>query len=83
MRVAELLEQAEANTRSRSSGMALGDGAILYREAFERHGVRVAEDGSALTVSRHTRSASWVSEASRGRRSLPDYRRRPDAEIAL
>ena len=57
---------------------------MLYREAFERAGVRVAED----RCEHHQIQAHAICEL--GEQALvstemvvPDYRRRPDAEIAL
>jgi tRNA threonylcarbamoyladenosine biosynthesis protein TsaB len=64
--------------------LAIGDGALLYRSAFEDVGARVPEDGSAL----HRIAAEALCEL--GERAptcegavLPDYVRRPDAAIAL
>jgi tRNA threonylcarbamoyladenosine biosynthesis protein TsaB len=68
--------------------LAVGDGAVLYREAFERAGARVPGDGSPL----HRIAAAALCEI--GARPpagapaaagpvLPDYLRRPDAAIAL
>jgi hypothetical protein len=64
--------------------LAVGDGAVLYRDAFERAGARVPEDGSPL----HRIGAAALCEI--GARApagvgpvLPDYLRRPDAAIAL
>jgi tRNA threonylcarbamoyladenosine biosynthesis protein TsaB len=80
--LAELLESAAIDTQA--EWRALGDGAILYREAFERAGVQVAEDGcehhriQADSICELGEQASSSAEA-----VLPDYRRRPDAEIAL
>jgi tRNA threonylcarbamoyladenosine biosynthesis protein TsaB len=81
--VAELLERAAIDTQA-EQWLALGDGAILYREAFERAGMRVAED----RCEHHRIQAQAICElgeqASASEESvLPDYRRRPDAEIAL
>jgi tRNA threonylcarbamoyladenosine biosynthesis protein TsaB len=81
--VAELLESAAIDTQL-EEWLALGDGAILYREAFERVAVRVAEDGSE----RHRIQAHAICELGEQAPAsveavLPDYRRRPDAEIAL
>ncbi|HEY3959168.1 MAG TPA: tRNA (adenosine(37)-N6)-threonylcarbamoyltransferase complex dimerization subunit type 1 TsaB [Solirubrobacteraceae bacterium] len=67
--------------------LAVGDGAVRYREQLERAGAMAPEDGSPL----HLVSAEAICEL--GVRAtatnaqieaiLPDYRRRPDAEIAL
>ncbi len=81
--VAELLESAAIDTQA-EQWLALGDGAILYREAFERAGMHVAEDRcehhriQAYAICELGEQAPESAEA-----VLPDYRRRPDAEIAL
>jgi tRNA threonylcarbamoyladenosine biosynthesis protein TsaB len=79
----ELLESAAIDTQA-EQWSALGDGAVLYRAAFEQLGVRVADQGSE----RHLIQAQAICEL--GQQALaseegvvPDYRRRPDAEIAL
>jgi len=81
--MAELLESAAIDPQA-ERWLALGDGAILYREAFERAGVQVAEDASedhriqARAICELGEQASAAQDP-----VLPDYRRRPDAEIAL
>jgi tRNA threonylcarbamoyladenosine biosynthesis protein TsaB len=69
-----------------SPWLAVGDGAVRYREQLERAGATVSRDGSSL----HRVSAEAICElGARARVTaeleaiLPDYRRRPDAEIAL
>lgn len=67
--------------------LAVGDGAVRYREQLESAGATVPGDASPL----HRVSAEAICEL--GARAkvaslqieeiLPDYRRRPDAEIAL
>ncbi len=81
--IAELLESAAVDTHA-ERWLALGNGAILYREAFERAGVHVADD----LFDAHRIQAPAICEL--GERTLvsaeavvPDYRRRPDAETAL
>ncbi|HEX4116526.1 MAG TPA: tRNA (adenosine(37)-N6)-threonylcarbamoyltransferase complex dimerization subunit type 1 TsaB [Solirubrobacteraceae bacterium] len=80
--LAELLESAAIDAQA--GWLALGDGAVLYREVFERAGAQVAEDRSG----HHLIQAHAICEL--GEQALvttemvvPDYRRRPDAEIAL
>jgi tRNA threonylcarbamoyladenosine biosynthesis protein TsaB len=67
--------------------LAVGDGAVRYREQLESAGATVPEDGSPIhrvsaeaicDLGAHATVASSQIEA-----ILPDYRRRPDAEIAL
>jgi tRNA threonylcarbamoyladenosine biosynthesis protein TsaB len=66
--------------------LAVGDGAVLFRGELEPLGVTVAPDSSPL----HLVSAEAICElgaladpAAGVEWLLPDYRRRPDAEIAL
>jgi tRNA threonylcarbamoyladenosine biosynthesis protein TsaB len=67
--------------------LAIGDGAVRYREQLESTGATVPGDGSPL----HRVSAEAICElgarvtvaSSQIEAILPDYRRRPDAEIAL
>ncbi len=65
--------------------LAVGDGAVRYRGYVEALGVAVAEDSSPL----HRVDAGVLCElaldapAGAPEAVLPDYRRRPDAEIAL
>ncbi len=66
--------------------LAVGDGAVRFRDHLERLGVKVAPDSSPL----HHVSAVSICEigahaeaAAGDEQILPDYRRRPDAEIAL
>ena len=85
--VGELLKRAAART-SVERWIAVGDGAVRYRDALQRPGVVVPEDHSSL----HRIDARAICEL--GTRPpartpggdtpvVPDYRRRPDAEIAL
>jgi tRNA threonylcarbamoyladenosine biosynthesis protein TsaB len=75
-----------ALARSDASWRAFGDGAVRFREQLEQAGVSVAEDACPL----HRVSARAICDL--GVRAepltayealLPDYCRRPDAEIAL
>jgi tRNA threonylcarbamoyladenosine biosynthesis protein TsaB len=65
---------------------AIGDGAVRFRGSLERLGILVPPDASAL----HLLSAAAICRlgadgdpAAELEMLLPDYRRRPDAEIAL
>ena len=81
--MAELLESAAIDTQA-EQWRALGDGAILYREAFERAGVHVAEDRCEHhRIQAHAICELGEQASASGEPVLPDYRRRPDAEIAL
>jgi tRNA threonylcarbamoyladenosine biosynthesis protein TsaB len=66
--------------------LAAGDGAIRYRAQLEGAGASVPDDGSPL----HRVDAETICRLGASERPvaayeqiLPDYRRRPDAEIAL
>ncbi|HEY3864659.1 MAG TPA: tRNA (adenosine(37)-N6)-threonylcarbamoyltransferase complex dimerization subunit type 1 TsaB [Solirubrobacteraceae bacterium] len=67
--------------------LAIGDGAVRYREQLESAGATVPGDGSPL----HRVSAEAICDLGalvtvtslQIEAILPDYRRRPDAEIAL
>jgi tRNA threonylcarbamoyladenosine biosynthesis protein TsaB len=65
--------------------LAVGDGAVRFRDQLEAAGVEVPVDASPL----HLVSAAAICElgahaASAGLHEIvPDYRRRPDAELAL
>ncbi len=69
----------------RESWLAVGDGAVRYRPHFEDCGVEVPPDDSAL----HRISGAAICELALQAEPpapgtvLPDYLRRPDAEIAL
>ena len=65
--------------------LAVGDGAVLYRNRREARGVRTPKDSSPLhRVSGEAICEIAVSSAAQAIDAvLPDYRRRPDAEIAL
>lgn len=77
-----LLARAEAST-GLAHWMAVGDGATRYRDAIERLGVVVPGEDSAL----HRIDARSLCELGKGASPgdvhvVPDYLRRPDAEIA-
>jgi tRNA threonylcarbamoyladenosine biosynthesis protein TsaB len=65
--------------------LAIGDGAVRFREALEFAGASVPEDDSALhkvAAINHCRLARLIPAADR-EEVRPAYLRRPDAEIAL
>lgn len=67
------------------SWLAVGDGAVRFRAQLEAGGIDVAPDASPL----HLLSALAICELGTRvaptaiQEILPDYRRRPDAELAL
>jgi tRNA threonylcarbamoyladenosine biosynthesis protein TsaB len=64
--------------------IALGDGAVLYREALRRFGATVAEDCSEHHRIQARAICALGERARAGEAAVvPDYCRRPDAEIAL
>ncbi len=79
----ELL-QGVATRTSVEGWTAVGDGAVLYRDAFERLGVLVPDARSELHRI-HARTICKLGERAPASDAavVPDYRRRPDAEIAL
>jgi tRNA threonylcarbamoyladenosine biosynthesis protein TsaB len=81
--LAELLESAAIGTRT-GDWLALGDGAVLYRDALEHGRIRVPEDRSDLhRIQAPAICALGEHEPVAPEAVVPDYRRRPDAEIAL
>lgn len=82
----ELLGGTLAEAGAATPWTAIGDGAIRYREAFEALGALVPEDPSPLHRLRGgaiCELAAAQSPAAGHGEVLPDYRRRPDAELAL
>jgi tRNA threonylcarbamoyladenosine biosynthesis protein TsaB len=81
----EELESVAAQAAERRDWLAVGDGAVRYREYLEAFAVAVPECSSPL----HRVDAAVLCElalsapAGAPEAVLPDYRRRPDAEIAL
>jgi tRNA threonylcarbamoyladenosine biosynthesis protein TsaB len=76
------LAPAELAERLGPGWLAVGDGAVRFREELERAGAAVPADGSAA----HRMSALMVCRLGRAREPvvrdalLPDYRREPDAK---
>jgi tRNA threonylcarbamoyladenosine biosynthesis protein TsaB len=84
--LADVLAEAERTRDGAERGwLAVGDGAIRFRDELADAGVRVPPDDSQL----HLLSGATVCElgmrlAPSGAQEIePDYRRRPDAELAL
>jgi tRNA threonylcarbamoyladenosine biosynthesis protein TsaB len=66
------------------SALAIGDGAVAFREVLERSGSFIPEDDSPLhrvTATNHCRIAGRLEETVPDE-VRPDYLRAPDAEIA-
>jgi tRNA threonylcarbamoyladenosine biosynthesis protein TsaB len=81
--MAELLKSAAIDTQT-ERWLALGDGAIAYREAFERAGMHVGEDRCEHhRIQAHAICELGEQASADGEPVLPEYCRRPDAEIAL
>jgi tRNA threonylcarbamoyladenosine biosynthesis protein TsaB len=100
--VGELLDRADV-AAGLGRWIAIGDGAVRYRDAFQSAGVIVPDDrsplhriegkaiceiGISLPSSLSTHSLSDPRQRASAAcalemQVLPDYRRRPDAEIAL
>ncbi|HXR13505.1 MAG TPA: tRNA (adenosine(37)-N6)-threonylcarbamoyltransferase complex dimerization subunit type 1 TsaB [Solirubrobacteraceae bacterium] len=68
--------------RAALDGLAIGDGALRFREQLEEGGVEVAP---AASEHHHLRAGAICRLAAAGTAAsaLPDYLRAPDAEIAL
>jgi tRNA threonylcarbamoyladenosine biosynthesis protein TsaB len=80
-RLADLLRRAPGDGER---WLALGDGAVRYRGDVEAAGVPAPGDDSDLhSVSAAAVCALGLAAAAGPSALLPDYRRRPDAELAL
>jgi tRNA threonylcarbamoyladenosine biosynthesis protein TsaB len=81
--IADLLERAPIPTNLKR-WVAVGDGAIRYRDAIEPQGVAVPAAHSELhRIQAHAICALGALAPAGDSPVVPDYRRRPDAEIAL
>jgi tRNA threonylcarbamoyladenosine biosynthesis protein TsaB len=81
-----LLEQTAGGRSRRGGWVAVGDGALRYRERLEAAGVEIpgADCWLHRVRARAICDAGARSQpASRFEDVVPDYRRRPDAELAL
>lgn len=73
-----------AGERAGSGVIAVGDGAVKFREALERAGAHVPEDGAAVhrvSAREHCRLGALAEPPADGRIE-PQYLRLPDAEVA-
>ncbi len=81
--VGAMLERA-ATGAGLERWIAVGDGAVRYRDVLESPGVVVPDTCSALhRIQAHAICALGALQAVGDAAVAPDYRRRPDAEIAL
>jgi tRNA threonylcarbamoyladenosine biosynthesis protein TsaB len=84
-RLEEILDDAAAHDVEIPAWLAIGNGATLYRDALHALGIDVPADDSPL----HRVSGEAICALGAGGFAqeldtvLPDYRRRPDAELAL
>ncbi|MGO9489015.1 MAG: tRNA (adenosine(37)-N6)-threonylcarbamoyltransferase complex dimerization subunit type 1 TsaB [Solirubrobacteraceae bacterium] len=82
----QLLAQIEPADEVEPAPVAVGDGAVRYRAVFESAGISVPPDASPLHRLRATAICALALEQSPPgdlQAVLPDYRRRPDAELAI
>jgi tRNA threonylcarbamoyladenosine biosynthesis protein TsaB len=83
--LAGVVSRVERAAGGQRRWLAVGDGALRYRDQLELAGIAMPPDASPL----HLLSAAAVCElgarapAAGAHETLPDYRRRPDAELAL
>jgi hypothetical protein len=77
---------AEEHGAGAGAWLAVGDGAVRYRDRIEAFDLTIPDDSSRL----HLVDAGTICELGLDARPvtayeqiLPDYRRRPDAELAL
>jgi tRNA threonylcarbamoyladenosine biosynthesis protein TsaB len=80
-----LLREASLGTGA-AGPLAIGDGALRYRTELEGAGIEVAPEGSPLHLLRAAAVCALAVEAGAPesyREVLPEYLRRPDAELAL
>jgi tRNA A37 threonylcarbamoyladenosine modification protein TsaB len=81
--IGEMLEQAMIDTGI-ERWIAVGDGAVRYRDVLGRPNTIVPDAGCALhRIQASALCALGAQADSSGALVLPDYRRRPDVEIAL
>jgi tRNA threonylcarbamoyladenosine biosynthesis protein TsaB len=83
--LASVIARVERADGAQRRWLAVGDGALRYRDQLELAGIAMPPGSSPL----HLLSAAAVCElgarasAAGAHETLPDYRRRPDAELAL
>lgn len=80
------MAEAVRGSAAAEGWLAVGDGALRYRPELEGAGAQVPLEGSRLHLLRAgalCTLAARSAESRELRRIVPDYRRRPDAELAL
>lgn len=84
-RLADVVAEAEDGLGARRPWLAVGDGAVRFRAQLEPARIAVPQDSSPLQrVSAAVVCALAVNAPAASLNELtPDYRRRPDAELAL
>lgn len=84
-RLAEVVAETQDVLGERRPWLAVGDGAVRFRSQLESAGIAVPQDSSPLQqVSAAAVCELAVSAQATSLHALaPDYRRRPDAELAL
>ena len=80
-----LVAEAEGLAGAHHGWLAVGEGAVRFREQIELPAVRVPPDSSALHLLSATAICALGAHAGAAAVDalVPDYRRRPDAELAL
>jgi tRNA threonylcarbamoyladenosine biosynthesis protein TsaB len=75
---------AQANdTKSKKIWLCVGDGAVRYREALQSEGLQIPPDDSPLhRIDARSICVLGEQAPAPGGPVLPDYRRKPDAEVA-
>lgn len=82
----QLLAAAAERVEHDGGWLAVGDGAVRYRSSLESAGARVPEEDSSLhrlSALALCRLGARAAPLARAELLTPDYRRRPDAELAL
>ena len=80
--IADLLERASIPINLRR-WVAVGDGAIRYRDVLALQGMVVPSDPQLHRIQAHAICALGARAPAVDSQVVPDYLRRPDAEIAL
>lgn len=83
--LAAAIERVDAEQEAPAGWLAVGDGAVRFRAELEQARVKVPDDESPLHGVRAGSICALAAAATptTGAQLLPDYRRRPDAELTL